>query len=63
MKVKKDEMKTVKEISLDIQAILTVIGRRKYFFDAGESIRLNLSGQAVSKLKPFLQLDNDQRLL
>jgi hypothetical protein len=60
---KKDEIEKVKEISLDIQAILTVIGRRKYFFDAGESIRLNLSGQAVSKLKPFLQLDNDQRLL
>lgn len=30
------------EVLLDIQAILTVIGRRKYFFNAKESRRLNL---------------------
>jgi len=32
-----------KKLPLDVQAILTVIGRRKYYFGAGESKRLNLS--------------------
>ncbi len=32
---------------MDTQAILTVIGRRKYSFGAGESIRLDLSGTCL----------------
>jgi hypothetical protein len=39
----------IAKISLDTQAILTVIGRRKYSFGAGESIRLNLSGTYLRK--------------
>lgn len=60
MDIQADESTTtdvpdVETISIDIQAVLIVIGRRKYFFNAGESIRLNLSGTYLRKaiLKEF----------
>ena len=39
----KTRNQNVKKLSLDVQAILTVIGRRKHYFGAGESKRLNLA--------------------
>ena len=39
---KKNKVSKIRETSLDIQAILTVIGRRKYSFNAGEFNPLNM---------------------
>lgn len=40
--IKHEDIKNQNKISLDIQAILTVIRRRKHFFEFGESDRLDL---------------------
>ena len=42
MDIQTNETPDVDEVSLDIQAILTVIKRRRFFFNHGESINLDL---------------------
>jgi hypothetical protein len=47
--IKLEDIESQNKLSEDIQAILTVIGRRVHFYKAGESNRLNLHGTWLRK--------------